>query len=510
MAIRIEKDDPQQPRRDNNNDNGRGGSGILGKLLPILAVIFFKNPKLGFTILIIGGALYYFTDGFQAFTDDTTDTELSAGCDFDAEKYDQTKVFAALSSNYKNEFPNSVSLLQYAPPRLNQGRQGSCVGWASAYSARSILHARQTGSNPSNAAFSPAFIYNQIALEGCQGSYLMEAMESMKNVGSLPFSDFQYDESTCQKEPSSTQKRAASSYKIKGYNRLTKGGYDYKVDLDGIRQNIAQGAPVVIGMQVGGSFMQTMYGKSDWRPTSSDKSLRGFSGHAMSVIGYDDNRNGGSFQLMNSWGEKWGDDGIGWVTYDDFGYFVKEAYGLSPMGQASTDDNKLSVKFGMVDKESRKNIPLKRVQQNVYRTQKSISKGQRFKLEVTNSLACNIYIITEELDGTSTVLFPYEKYSPYCGIVGTRLFPNEQSLFPDEDGNLDRFTIIVTKEEIDITAVNKAISNSRKSSFQAKTLDALGSQHVDKFSFNDGGGTVDFEGDLKGKNAVSIVIEVSK
>ncbi|MFT6938204.1 MAG: hypothetical protein ACJA1N_002510, partial [Saprospiraceae bacterium] len=29
-------------------------------------------------------------------------------------------------------------------------------------------------------------------------------------------------------------------------------------------------------------------------------------------------------------------------------------------------------------------------------------------------------------------------------------------------------------------------------------------------SFNDGTGTVDFEGDLKGKNAVSIVIEVSK
>lgn len=513
MAIRIERDEPQQPRNDNNNDNrGGGGSGILGKLLPILAVIFFKNPKLGFTILIIGGALYFFTDGFQGFLDEeaTNNTELSAGCDFDAEKYDQTQVFAALASDYKNEFPSSVSLLKYAPPRLNQGRQGSCVGWASAYSARSILYARQTGTNASNAAFSPAFVYNQIALEGCQGSYLMEAMENMKNVGSLPFSDFKYDERTCQNEPSSTQKRAASSYKIKGYNRLTKGGYDYKVDLDGIRQNIAQGAPVVIGMQVGGSFMQGMYGKSDWRPTSGDKSLRGFSGHAMSVIGYDDNRNGGSFQIMNSWGKEWGDNGIGWVTYNDFDYFVKEAYGLSPMGQASADENKLAVKFGMVDKESRKSIPLKRVQQNVYRTQNSMSKGQRFKLEVTNSLACNIYIVTEETNGTSTVLFPYEKYSPYCGIIGTRLFPNEQSLYPDEDGNLDRFAIIVTKDEIDIAAVNKAISNSRGNSFQAKILEALGTQHVERLSFNDGTGTIDFEGDLKGKNAVSIVIEVSK
>lgn len=514
MAIRIERDEPQQPRRDdNNNNNNRGneGSGILKKLLPILAIIFFKNPKLGFTILIIGGALYYFTDGFQGILEpEQANTELSAGCDFDAEKYDQTKVFPALSSNYKNKFPSSTSLLQYAPPRMNQGRQGSCVGWASAYSARSIVYARQTGDNGNNAAFSPAFIYNQIALEGCQGSYLMEAMESMKNVGSLPFDDFKYDETTCANEPSSTQKRAASPYKIKGYNRLTKGGYDYKVDMEGIRQNIAQGAPVVIGMQVGGSFMSSMYGKSDWKPTSSDKGLRGFSGHAMSVIGYDDNRSGGSFQIMNSWGADWGNDGICWVTYTDFEYFVKEAYGLSPMGKASTDDNKLAVKFGMVDKESRRSIPLKRVQQNIYRTQKPMSKGQRFKLEVTNSLACNIYIITEELDGTSTVLFPYEKYSPYCGIVGTRLFPNEQSLYPDEDGNLDRFAIIVAKDEIDITAINKAISNGGQKSFQAKILAALDTQHVERFSFNDGTGTVDFEGDLKGKNAVSIVIEVSK
>lgn len=513
MAIRIERDEPQAPRPDNNNDNrgGGGGSNILMKALPFILMLLFKKPKLGFAILLIGGALYYFSGGFEGVLPPTeTQSELSAGCDFDAEKYDKTNVFAALSSNHKNSFPTSNSLLKYAPPRLNQGRQGSCVGWASAYSARSILHARATGSNPSSAAFSPSFLYNQIALQGCQGSYLMEAMESMKNVGALPFSDFKYDESTCSNEPNSTQKRSASPYKIKGYNRLTKGGYNYKVDIEGIRQNLAQGAPVVIGMQVGGTFMTKMYGKADWKPTSSDRSLRGFSGHAMTVIGYDDDRNGGSFLLMNSWGPQWGDKGVAWVSYKDFEFFTKEAYGLSPMGKASVDQNKLDVKFGMIDKETRKNIPLKRVKANVYQTTKKMAKEQRFKLEVTNSLACNIYIVTEETDGSSTVLFPYEKYSPYCGIVGTRLFPNEHSLYPDEDGNLDRFAIIVTKEEIDITKVNQAIAKSRATNFQAKILDALGSQHVEKLSFNDGTGTIDFTGDLKGKNAVSIVIEVAK
>lgn len=509
MAIRIERDEPQMPRPDNNNDNrGGGGGNILTKLLPFLLMIFFKNPKLGIAILVIGGGLYYFGafDGFIA--PESTQSEFSTGTPYDEERYDQTNVFPALASDHKNSFPSQMSLLQYAPPRLNQGRQGSCVGWASAYSARSILHARATGEDPQSAAFSPAFLYNQIALSGCQGAYLMEALENMKGVGSLPFREFKYNETSCSNSPNTSQKRDASAYKIRGYNRLSKGGYNYKVDIEGIRQNIAQGAPVVIGMQVGGTFMTRMYGKSDWKPTSSDRSLRGFSGHAMTVIGYDDSRNGGSFQIMNSWGPQWGDNGVCWVTYSDFEFFVKEAYGLSPMGKASVDENKLAVKFGIIDKESRRNIPLKRVNSNIYRTQ--IAKDQRFKLEVTNSIACNIYIVTEELDGSSTVLFPYEKYSPYCGIVGTRLFPNEQSLYPDQDGNLDRFAIIVTKEEIDINKVNSNIASSRKATFQGKILEALGSQHIEKLAFNDGTGTIDFEGDLEGKNAVSIVIEVSK
>ena len=70
----------------------------------------------------------------------------------------------------------SVSLREYAPERLNQGRQGSCVGWSSAYAARTILHSRATGQDPNSVTFSPSYLYNQIALSGCQGAYINEAM----------------------------------------------------------------------------------------------------------------------------------------------------------------------------------------------------------------------------------------------------------------------------------------------------------------------------------------------
>ncbi len=96
-----------------------------------------------------------------------------------------------------------------------------------------------------------------------------------------------------------------------------------------LKEHLAKDAPVVIGMMVGGSFMQGMMGKQMWAPTDEDRTQAGFGGHAMCVIGYDDRKQ--AFQIMNSWGPEWGENGIGWVRYADFKEFVREAYGVDPM-----------------------------------------------------------------------------------------------------------------------------------------------------------------------------------
>jgi C1A family cysteine protease len=225
-------------------------------------------------------------------------------------------------------------LEKYAPKRMNQGQQGSCVGWGSSYAARTILQAVATGKDANAVAFSPSFLYNQIGLEGCQGSYIQRAMENLTRVGDLPFTQFAYDENSCNKKPNQTELNAASPFKMKGANRLTKNGDDQTIDLLAMKQNIAQGAPVVIGMMVGGSFMQDMMGAKVWHPTQADYDMSDFGGHCMCIIGYDDYLEGGCFQLMNSWGEEWGEKGLAWVRYKDFSFFAKEAYGVYPMGRA--------------------------------------------------------------------------------------------------------------------------------------------------------------------------------
>lgn len=527
MPIRMEEDprDPRQqrprnvpPRNQPQPNIGGGGRSPLTSLLPLLLGPLMKRPKLLIGLLILGAILYFMTDGCNPGGGggivDQNSTHTTGDLLMDEKIYDKQEVFEPLADNRKNPMPEKVSLLPYAPKRLNQGKQGSCVGWASAYAARTILHSKATGKSPDQIVFSPSYLYNQIALRGCQGAYLHNAMKAMQQNGGLPFRQFGYDERSCSTKPNSSQIRTGQQFVIKGSNRLTKGANNYKTDLLAIKQNLAQGAPVVIGMMVGGSFMQGMRGNRLWSPTRSDYNMRGFGGHAMCVIGYDDflvNGKEGAFQIMNSWGPEWGENGVGWVSYRDFEYFTKEAYGLYPMGNKFKESDRFGVEFGLIDVNTKRNIALTKKSGNIFQTRAPIRKGDKFKIEVTNTIECYVYVFGQETDGSSYVLFPYtKKHSPYCGITGTRLFPRDFSMKADQLGNKDLMAIIVTKKPIDFVDVNKQINASPQKTYAAKIASLLGNQSVGNVNFKAQGSNISFNCDAKGKNAVGMIIEIDK
>jgi len=508
MPIRIEKDEPRGGHEGGGGGQRGGGGGNPIALLMIFLAIFIKRPKLAIALLIIGGAFYMLGGG--AFFGGMEEMAFSKGCTLSQEMFDKAEVFEPLSTR-KTKMPERVSLQDFAPRRKNQGQQGSCVGWATAYSARTILHAKATGEDPDDVAFSPAFLYNQIALQGCQGSYMLDAMKSLKNVGAIGFNEFKYDERSCSRKPDNQHKTTAQDYTIRGFNRLTLNHNNYKVDMEAIKQNLAQGAPVTIGMQVGGTFME-LQGEKVWKPTQADYNMRGFGGHAMTVIGYDENLQGGSFQIMNSWGPYWGDKGNIWVRYKDFDYFVKEAYGLYPMGDARTA-NKLAVEFGLVDNESGNNIPMERINGREFKTTDPLQPRQKFKIEVTNQAECYTYVFGQETDGSSYVLFPYtNKHSPFCGIVGTRLFPKDHSLYPDSTGTRDYMAIVVSKKQLKFDVLNDAISEAPGRRYVDKVNNALQAVDVGLGTVNfRPGQTIGFEADItEDKFAVGVVLEISK
>lgn len=514
MAIRMEKD-PQQSGDGKRPAAGGGGGGLL-KLLPFLLLFVFKRPKLIIPLLIVGAVWYFFFGGQEllsgSYEAESNYEQFSLGASLSEEKFDQAQVFEPLAYGHSgNRLPASVSLLQYAPRRLHQGQQGSCVGWASAYAAQTILQASATKQDPNQIAFSPSYLYNQIALRGCEGAYMLDAMQAMSQNGAVPFQQFRYDERDCSRSPGSQQLELGRRFRIKGYNRLTLGASNYKPDLLAIKQNIAQGAPVVIGMMVGGTFMSRMVGQKMWSPTQGDYGMRGFGGHAMCLIGYDDNLEGGAFQIMNSWGDDWGDRGVCWVRYRDFEHFTKEAYGLHPVRPADpAEANKMKVEFGLYDVASQSIIALNKREDISFRTVKPIRKSDRFKVLFANSIECYTYIFGQEADGSSYVLFPYtEKHSPYCGITGTRLFPKDYSMTPDDVGNRDFIAIVVSKTELDYRALNQAINRSNQNTYAGKLKAALANQRITEVQFQ-AGRTIAFEAKTDGKTAVGMVIEIDK
>jgi hypothetical protein len=519
MPVRMEKD-PQRPNQGGGSGGGGGMGGGLMKILPFILLFLFKRPKLLIPLLIVGAVWYFFFGGQEmlngganvGYEEENINIEdFSLGASLSEERFDQALVFEPLTYGASgNALPERITLEKFAPKRLHQGNQGSCVGWASAYAARTILQARATGQNPNQTAFSPAYLYNQIRLSGCEGAYMLDAMKAMSQNGAMPFQQFGYDDSDCSRVPNSQEMERGRQYRIKGYNRLTVGASDYKPDILAMKQNLAQGAPVVVGMMVGGSFMSGMLGKDMWRPTQSDYTMRGFGGHAMCVIGYDDTKEGGAFQLMNSWSEDWGNNGIAWVRYRDFEHFTKESYGLFPMGSTDQQNtNKMQVQFGLLNTASQSTLALTQKDDVTFRTVQPVKKKDRFKVLVANSIECYIYIFGQETDGTSYVLFPYtDKHSPYCGITGTRLFPKDESLVVDEIGNKDFIAVVVSKKELDYKSINSALTASRQQGYAGKLKEALKSR-ITNIKFQTGK-TVAFDATTEGKDAVGMVIEIDK
>ena len=513
MPIRMSDDDDSSSGYSGNQDGKRGGDGggigggIIGMLLPLL----FRHPKLIFPILIIGGVFYLYKgcEFNSAGEHKQARASYGIGATLDEKVYDGTEVYAALSPD--EQLPESVSLERFAPTPGDQGQQGSCVGWGSTYAARTILEAVRTGEDPNKLVFSPAFTYNQIGLQDCQGTYIDKAVDLLTNEGAISFNKFPYNENSCAKQPDNYVLKEASQFKMKGANRLSISGDDYTCDVNAIRENLAHNAPVVIGMAVGGSFMQDMEGQEIWMPTSYDYNKNGFGGHCMCIIGYDDFKfnDDGAFLIQNSWGPKWGKNGRAWVSYRDFVTFASEAYGLYPMPDVTTKD-KLSCSLSLIEKESKRDIELVNKGNNVYSTITPLKINTKFKVEFKNNIPCYVYIFGKEVDNGSYVLFPYTpKHSAYCGVTGTRVFPRNQSMSPDEKGTKDYICVLISKNQLDYKTLNEKFNSNKKLDFQTRINQLIKDDLITDVTFNIDN-KVNFTANATTKNIVPIIIEITK
>jgi hypothetical protein len=80
------------------------------------------------------------------------------------------------------------------------------------------------------------------------------------------------------------------------------------LDLNSVKAALQKG-PLVTTLAVYADFMA--YGGGVYKHVAGDM----LGGHAVSIIGYDDAKQ--AYIVRNSWGETWGENGFGYVAYDD-------------------------------------------------------------------------------------------------------------------------------------------------------------------------------------------------
>lgn len=258
---------------------------------------------------------------------------IGQGMLFDTTRYIEVKTFdpRTLQGFVHDDLPESISMREYAPMPIDQ-TGNSCVGVATTYESLSIMHNQSMGiTNPfvnTIRAFDPYCVYNQIAqAPGCsQGTYTEDAFEALSEVGAKkmwmdPFLD-------CYSEVGADIELQSNAFLIHDYKKLFD--WDDEVKYDVVKKIIATGTPVVVAMYAPASLWREDLGGSVgddglWKLDYDDR-YYSWSGHAMSIIGYDDEKFGGSFEIMNSWGIDYGDNGFLWIKYEDFEDMCYGAY----------------------------------------------------------------------------------------------------------------------------------------------------------------------------------------
>jgi len=225
--------------------------------------------------------------------------------------------------------PSKYSLFHLAPKIGNQDTIGSCVSWASAYAAMTIA-LKIENQNFDEIPFSPMAVHSAYKLyydslnkdfykkynyineiynrrSNCvDGASTWELLNRLKTYGTRRL-EINEPQTMCYINPPHFTK-----YKDKIYDVT-----EIKKEVVDMKQALLLNSPLVIAIDsYSGTYWAYDYKFQEgvWDGINSGN-ISG--GHAMVIVGFDDDKAGGCFQIMNSWGNDFGQNGTFWIKYED-------------------------------------------------------------------------------------------------------------------------------------------------------------------------------------------------
>lgn len=471
------------------------------------------------------------------------------GANFNRATVAKTPRKVELSFRSFKSMPSSFSLEQYCPTPGNQGNHGTCVAFANGYGIATILYAKTHGITDKAVidkyVFSPTYLYEQIkdaSDADCQnGSDPIDALVTMIKGGDALISTVPYN---CGAQLTDAAKAEAINYKIQDAAILfasadlmgdTKYEKTPEEKIESTKKALSEGSPVSTGFYLPISFSNITGDFWDYKDGEEAGDWK-HRGHALAVVGYDDNKYGGSFRILNSWGNDWADHGYVWVRYKDYAKWCAMALQVfadpytpepaekhhdkpkpepdpepkpepkpdpkpepKPEPKPDTEntyalggdvefrlnnDNKMEVtKISTRNLVVDEDIPDADKKEDLvaYRMTDTYSSGTKFRFYISTDQESYIYAFATDLKGKVNLLLPFDDLiSTHIGANSVVAFPSDKKVIKmDNQKGTDYLLILYSKEKLD--AANIATTMSGLSgSLSKKIKTALGNKLIDK------------------------------
>ena len=425
----------------------------------------------------------------------------------DNEAYSRIPMKPTLLSRDYEVLPESHSLRIYCPNIGSQGIYGTCSAWSTTYAARTIAEAIKWGwtdqATITQEAFAPLFVYAQNK-DGrdstcLRGIRINEALETLKTKGAPKKKHFNVQ---CANYTPKWIVDEAKDFRIEDYFTLFNylcTSRDEKVNK--VKKAISQDRAVIICMNMPRSFRRA---GDVWNVSSYDDPASEY--HAMCVVGYDNNKEGGAFLFMNSWSERWGNGGYTWVRYDDFARYVDWAYEIyvpkvmNVLEVLQEEKNEIKPEIEAEEQpviEYQKNT-LKKLSGNMYlqlstdeqmpmvlqsskgsrpyyRAKSKYISGTRFRIYFSNDEPAYVYVIGSDLGNHVSKLFPHKD-----NISPAMVYSINNMVYPDESHWIelgastgkDYLCVLYSAHELPINDILVRIGNNQ-GDFMNKLIKAL-------------------------------------
>jgi Papain family cysteine protease/Domain of unknown function (DUF4384) len=478
----------------------------------------------------------------------STKAQHGTGANFNPETIAATPQKIELSFRSFTAMPTSYTLEPFCPTPGNQGNHGTCTAFANGYGIATILYAKTHNITDKalidKYAFSPTYLYEQIKSAGdndCQnGSDPIQALITIIKGGDALIKTVPYK---CGTSITQTAKDEANNYKAKdaailhiakGMMKEDKYYKEPEQFINSVKKALSEGCPVSGGFHIPQSFFKINSAVWTSDPNEVQKDWK-HNGHAMAIVGYDDNKAGGAFRILNSWGTGWADKGYVWMKYTDFTRYCVMALQVfadpntlppvekqqpkpqpepkptpkpepvptptpkpEPKPQPKPEEQTFTlsgdVEFRLntgdnmpIIKTSTRNLTVEEDQPAAkedlvaYTMADTYSSGTKFRFYLNVDKEAYVYAFASDLTGKVNLILPFaDNISTLVGSNSIIAFPSDTKVIKmDENKGRDYLLILYSATKLDAKAMAEKM-NTMKGALSDKIKTILGNKLVDK------------------------------